>query len=94
MDEKTLGQVARDAWYKLRPSCPDDWQAVADAVLAAAEARRWKAIETAPKDGTEILVGKRRSGEWTCKRTVFVAVAIEDEYTHWSPIPAAPKEVE
>ena len=51
-EEKTLGKVARDAWYRVRPSCrPADWQAVADAVVAAHEARRWKAIESAPKDG-------------------------------------------
>ena len=55
-EEKTLGKVARDAWYRVRPSCPADWQAVADAVVAAHEARRWKAIESAPKDGSPIIL--------------------------------------
>ncbi len=101
MSEKTLGQVA----YEQTPSAAWSdwdgqigavkvcWQAVADAVVAAYEARRWKEISTAPLTG-EVLVGKWHRGAWTWKRTEFIAVAIEDCYTHWTDIPEPPQEVE
>jgi len=96
MEEKTLGQVAYEAYEKRAGIVA--WQAVADAVIAAHEARRWKAIESAPK-GREVLCGKWYRGTWIWKATQYVDIAIEDGYTHWShvqapPAPAPPKEVE
>lgn len=47
MIEKTLGQVAYEEYCNAPTTMePDDWQAVADAVVAAHEARRWKPIES------------------------------------------------
>jgi len=71
MEKKTLGVIARDKWRdELANSAhtpTDSWQAVADAVLQAHEARRWKPIESAPKDGTPIILrrGERVTpGQW------------------------------
>ena len=51
-EEKTLGEIAYETWcYDISH---DAWQAVADAVIAEYEARRWRSIESAPKDGTVI----------------------------------------
>ena len=99
-EEKTLGKVARDAWYRVRPSCPADWQAVADAVVAAHEARRWKAIESAPKDGYILawsperrmafqVIWSKHYDDWTIMCGDGVATM---EFTLWTPIPAPPKE--
>jgi hypothetical protein len=83
------------------------WQAVADAVVAAHEARRWQAIESAPKD-KEVDV-------WDgCERVPYAKYNTQTESwfsdvfsygdmdwremdpqpTHWTPIPAPPQEVE
>jgi len=112
MAEKTLGKVARDAWYQHRPCAADDWQAVADAVIAANEARRWKAIESAPKDGwfwiNRVGYGPRlgrqsEDPEYDFEffeqnnaghgRLQWNAVRAS-QVTHWTPIPAPPKEAE
>ena len=55
--ERTLGQVAADAWYGVAgvTHSAADWQAVADAVVAEYESRRWRSIESAPKDGKTIF---------------------------------------
>ena len=51
MAEKTLAEIAREAWYGgTGPTSANDWQSVADAVIAEYEARRWKPIESAPKE--------------------------------------------
>ena len=98
MAEKTLGQVARDKWRDelvLSEHTPNEsWQAVADAVVAAHEARRWQPIETAPTNGTPVFVGKRHRGVWSWKTTSLVLAAIEDGYTHWAAHPAPPKEAD
>ena len=57
---KTLGQVAREKWGRElvnnNASPSQSWQAVADAVVAAHEARRWRPIAEAKRDGTVFLV--------------------------------------
>jgi len=64
---------------------------VARAALAAAD--QWRPIETAPKDGTHILLGRKgepvcegfyddwSDGQWACD---FIP-------THWRPMPKAPE---
>jgi len=99
-EEKTLGKVARDAWYRVRPSCPADWQAVADAVVAAHEARRWKAIESAPRTRQYVLAyaPERKMSFQVCWDhewgywQMMGGGKCTMEFTLWSPIPAPPKE--
>lgn len=103
MEEKTLGQVAREAWYKVRPSCPDDWQAVAEAVVAAHEARRWKAWPDEegegeyPPDETDVEI---YCGRWASKDRLIGRISKRSGVygpsgaSHWRLLPAPPKEAE
>jgi hypothetical protein len=96
MAEKTLGQVAMYAYQKRTSNDIQAWQAVADAVEAAIEARRWRPIESAPKTG-EFWVGR-----WVILpggRLWDLGFAMHSEYlarvwSYWCPIPAPPQEVE
>ena len=100
--EKTLGCIARDAW--VARATHGSWQAVAAAVVAAHEARRWKAIESAPKfQYVDIWAGGRRipnaqqcptrtgGDEW---RWWSHGAMVLEAATHWTPIPEPPQEVE
>ena len=98
MAEKTLGEIAYETWcYDISH---DAWQAVANAVVAAHEARRWMSIETAPKDGSILawsperamvcqVVWRRENNDWSLIGRDGVS---RMEYSHWTPIPAPPQE--
>lgn len=98
-----LGMIACRAMDKAW-SLPanESWQAVAEAVVAAHEARRWRSIDTAPKDGAILawsperamvfqVVWRRENNDWSLIGRDGVS---RMEYSHWTPIPAPPKEVE
>jgi len=105
MAEKTLAQIAweaMDAAWSL--PAEESWQAVADAVVAEYERRRWKAIESAPKfQYVDIWAGGRRipnaqqcptrtgGDEW---RWWSNGAMVVEDATHWTTIPAPPQEVE
>ncbi len=97
MSEKTLRDVAVDEWIRT-----GDWQAVADAVLAGDEARRWQGMESAPKDRRYILAWspERRMAfqvVWDAEDKEWILIGQGDtapEVTHWTPIPAPPQEVD
>jgi hypothetical protein len=105
--ERALGQVAADAWYGVAgvTHSAADWKAVADAVVAEYEARRWRSIESAPK-GQEVDVwdGFERvpnAKYYTQTESWFSDVfsygdmdwrEMDPQPTHWTPIPAPPKE--
>lgn len=75
-EEKTLGEIAYETWcYDISH---DAWQAVADAVVAAHEARRWRSIETAPKDGAILA--------WSPERSMVFQVVWRMENNDWSLI--------
>lgn len=114
MEQKTLGQVAYETryfglWDVLTTPTQCEYEKMADAVIQAHEARRWKAIESAPKDGTEVDL-RSRNGRWPAckwddKRQAWVHwwiggfdvmawVELGEHVTHWTPIPAPPKEAE
>ena len=94
MHEKTLGAIAYETWCY--DTSPDDWQAVADAVAAAIEARRWQAIESAPKNG-EFLVGRWvifPGGRVWDRGTAMHSECLAGVWSYWCHIPAPPQEVE
>jgi len=57
----------------------------------------WQPIETAPKDGSDVLIYNPVSGEmfvcyWSKGRWKFaVHIVMKDEPTHWMPLPEPPK---
>ena len=104
MAEKTLGQVAMYAYQKRETDEVPAWESIADAVVREHEARRWKAIETAPKlQYVDIWAGGRRipnaqqcptrtgGDDW---RWWSNGAMVLEEATHWTPLPAPPQEVE
>ena len=110
MEEKTLGEIAPQKAREV-PSLPNDtaWQAVADAVVAEYEARRWKAWPP-PTDGEEPTIvalddpdGERllafrsedyHSGEPRWHDEGGESITDHEPPRHWTPIPAPPKESE
>jgi hypothetical protein len=110
MAEKTLGQVAYETWISTNlERSLDEFEAVADHVVAAHEARRWRAIDSAPKDvsiliyvpeydhyGPGILRAIWVRGErWhtTCWASGRDLGSCYTP-THWTTLPAPPQEVE
>lgn len=66
------------------------WQA------ATAAAPQWKPIETAPKDGSEILLGDKYGsitvGYWRSKEGKLDSdLGFISWHTHWMPLPKLPK---
>lgn len=100
MEEKTLAQVARETWLAGTGPLFVEWDRIADAVVAAHEARRWKPIESAPKDGYILAWSPERRmafqviwcgslDDWQLLGMDGIATM---EFTLWTPIPAPPKE--
>lgn len=86
------------ATEKAREIVSHAWRVPVATALRDARAMgpEWQPIETAPKDGTQILMviagyeplcGRWRRGTWTSDpdKAYFSP-------THWQPLPAAPKE--
>lgn len=108
MAEKTLGQVAYESqdylppWESIPQDAKDNWQAVADAVVAEYEARRWKAWPPCvdgelpdvvalddPKLGRKF--GFLRERKWVDEDGVeIIEYGVPPE--RWCAIPAPPKE--
>lgn len=102
--EKTLGQVAWEAHLEALPARANRWQAVADAVIAEYEARRWKAWPPCvdgelpdvvalddPKLGRKF--GFLRERKWVDEDGVeIIEYGVPPE--RWCAIPAPPKEAE
>ena len=100
MEEKSLGQIAREVFMNgTGPTTADDWEKAADAVLAAAEARRWKAIEAFGDVQIAGTVGGWFGGKWdTVSGWLDLPYWRSRRYTHVltppTAIPAPPQEVE
>jgi len=80
--------------YRLMAGVDD----IADAMLEAAERARWQPIETAPKDGTIILLADYRyphrpeisSGFWENRNWTDGSLELSP-LTHWQPLPSPPE---
>lgn len=74
-------------------------QALRIASVARSGLTEWQPIETAPKDGTSILLFEppelgRFVGYWNTPRQAFAAVLSvkERQPTHWMPLPHPPRD--
>jgi hypothetical protein len=96
-EEKTLGEIAYETWcYDISH---DAWQAVADAVVAAHEARWWKPIASFGDVQIQGTIGGWLDGEWQIVTGfLFLPYWVGKGYTHVldtpTRIPAPPQEVE
>lgn len=93
MAKKTLGRVA----YRAFLDSGENWQAVADAVVAEYEARRWKSIESFGEADVSGACGRWREGKWeTCAGYLYLPYWKSQGWTHvyipGDAIPAPPKE--
>lgn len=81
----------------------DDALVIIRAALTAAKAGGWMPIETAPKDGTAVLVSEGRFCSCVEWNEEFDWWAVDDNKlgpfrlrgaapTHWQPLPTPPKE--
>lgn len=71
-------------------------QRQAKAMLEAADAAAWRPIESAPRDGTHILVPMKFIGadvvsyDLGAWRETTSMLRLKEEPTHWQPLPAPP----
>ena len=107
MDKRTLGQVARDTYEEIESGgivgLEYLFKAVADAVIAAHEARQWQAWpdETGkgeyPPDETPVEV---YCGKWASRDRLISQISVKrgtygpSGASHWRFLPAPPQEVE
>jgi hypothetical protein len=90
--------------YEYGPTELKNFRAVEAAMLARiAQQPEWQAIETAPKDGTFILlldenqpsavylIARWRLDCWRGQRTLSGKSIIWGEATHWMPLPPPPE---
>lgn len=88
-----------EGWWDaglLADTKPKALEAMRAAIAAMQQAQQWQGIESAPRDGTLILVPVGHGvmdvvswwgGAW---RETANALAIRDEPTHWMPLPTPP----
>lgn len=82
-----IAEPVRDVAFELKK--------LAEATDQAAAPPSWQAIETAPKDGTEVLLMSKtykRVGNWARLRECWSIDALPPVAapTHWMPLPAPP----
>ena len=92
--------AAKDRIAELTPVAGMDWRETMQRMLTRMEETdRWQPIETAPKDGSYVLLaGKRRediaSGYWLqyayAGNGAWIWPFVLKDPTHWMPLPKAP----
>ena len=103
MSDRTLGQLAASLYGSpINGGKLYTWDQIADAIIHEHEARRWRSIESAPKDGYILawsperrmafqVIWSKHYDDWTIMCGDGVATM---EFTLWTAIPAPPKEAE
>jgi hypothetical protein len=90
MEEAMRGISEEMLWDMLKNErMPESWS---ELIAKCQELNPWKPIETAPKDGTEILLyadGEKQIGFWSMDK--FHEEWGEIEPTHWQELPDDPK---
>ena len=103
MDDKRVEAAAKVIWDSVVWDAYTDRQQnargrIVARALAASDAAAWRPIETAPRDGTLILVAVKHIGcdvvsFWGAGwRETTNGLMLRDEPTHWQPLPAPPSD--
>ena len=114
--EQTLGTGRADQWLipaddvSLNIRCGEIARAILAELTGGQEMSEWQPIETAPKDGSTVLVatsGKVTAAWWDEDQSIWTELlvwnSVFDEYeaqpigfapTHWMPLPPPPQDTE
>ena len=85
-------------WERLTEYQKEHYRRVAKAALELSDAAAWRPIDTAPRDGTLILVAVKHiecdvvsfwGAGW---RETTNGLMLRDKPTHWQPLPAPPSD--
>lgn len=92
--EAFLRWFAESGMTKFQETAWAAWQAA----MAHKGADCWQSIETAPKDGTRVLLAAIQdrpiagTGNWVARQEMWTWAYPLLKPTHWAPLPAAPKQ--
>lgn len=98
-------QLGKDEWDDLPEAIRIVWIGLAAETVKAylaALGDGWQPIETAPRDGTRVLLfapatkdraAVVRNDYWWSQERAWAHMRPDHSYTHWRPLPAPPRDV-
>lgn len=93
-----MGAIARLASGEYEKSITQERWLTWQAAMAHKGADCWQSIETAPKDGTRVLLAAIQdrplagTGNWVARHKIWLWPYPLVEPTHWAHLPAVPKQ--